>query len=94
MSDFLKISKNGQILEIILDRPKANALDGPSSREMGRVFAGFRDDPDLRGDINGRGAEVLLGRLGMDRLVRRMATPPVLESILDVQASSYPTLLP
>jgi crotonobetainyl-CoA hydratase len=48
MSDFLKISRNGQILEIILDRPKANALDAPSSREMGRVFADFRDDPDLR----------------------------------------------
>ena len=48
MSDFLKISRNGQILEIILDRPKANAIDGPTSQEMGRVFADFRDDPDLR----------------------------------------------
>jgi hypothetical protein len=27
MSDFLKINRNGQILEIALDRPKANALD-------------------------------------------------------------------
>ena len=48
MSDFLKISRNGQVLEIILDRPKANAIDAPSSREMGRLFADFRDDPDLR----------------------------------------------
>jgi crotonobetainyl-CoA hydratase len=48
MSDFLKINRNGQILEIILDRPKANAIDAPSSREMGRVFADFRDDPNLR----------------------------------------------
>ena len=48
MSDYLKITKNGQILEIVLDRPKANTLDGPLSREMGRVFADFRDDPDLR----------------------------------------------
>ena len=47
MSDFLKINRNGRILEIVLDRPKANALDAPSSREMGRVFADFRDDPDL-----------------------------------------------
>ena len=46
MSDFLKINRNDQILEIILDRPKANALDAPSSREMGRVFAEFRDDPE------------------------------------------------
>jgi crotonobetainyl-CoA hydratase len=48
MCDFLKISRNGQILEIVLDRPKANALDTPASREMGKVFADFRDDPDLR----------------------------------------------
>ena len=46
MSDFLKISRNGQILEIVLDRPKANAIDAPLSREMGTVFAEFRDDPD------------------------------------------------
>lgn len=48
MNDFLKINRNGQILEIVLDRPKANALDAPSSREMGRIFADFRDDPNLR----------------------------------------------
>ena len=48
MSDFLKISRNSQILEIVLDRPKANALDAPSSREMGKLFAEFRDDPRLR----------------------------------------------
>jgi crotonobetainyl-CoA hydratase len=48
MSDFLKIIRNGQILEITLDRPKANALDAPCSREMGKIFAEFRDDPELR----------------------------------------------
>ncbi len=48
MRDFLGIIRNGQVLEIVIDRPKANALDAPSSREMGRVFAEFRDDPELR----------------------------------------------
>ena len=48
MSDFLKIDRNGEILEITLDRPKANALDAPASREMGEIFARFRDDPELR----------------------------------------------
>ena len=48
MSEFLKVTKNGQILEIVLDRPKANTLDAPLSREMGRLFAEFRDDPGLR----------------------------------------------
>ena len=48
MSEYLKITRNGQILEIVLDRPKANTLDAPLSREMGRLFAEFRDDPTLR----------------------------------------------
>jgi len=48
MRDFLKINTGGGILEIVLDRPKANALDAPASREMGRLFADFRDDPNLR----------------------------------------------
>jgi crotonobetainyl-CoA hydratase len=48
MSEFLKITRNGRILEIVLDRPKANTLDAPLSREMGKVFADFRDDPELR----------------------------------------------
>ncbi len=36
------------ILEVTLDRPKANAIDLATSREMGKVFAAFRDDADLR----------------------------------------------
>ena len=48
MSDYLQITRNDQILEIVLDRPKANTIDGPLSREMGKRFAEFRDDPDLR----------------------------------------------
>jgi crotonobetainyl-CoA hydratase len=36
------------VLEVTLDRPKANAIDLATSRVMGEVFAGFRDDPDLR----------------------------------------------
>jgi crotonobetainyl-CoA hydratase len=44
----IKTEKNGSVLEVILDRPKANAIDLATSRLMGEVFAGFRDDPDLR----------------------------------------------
>jgi crotonobetainyl-CoA hydratase len=36
------------VLEVTLDRPPANAIDLATSQEMGEVFAGFRDDPDLR----------------------------------------------
>ncbi len=37
MSDFLKINRNGQILEIALDRPKANALDVVLEAFRGRL---------------------------------------------------------
>lgn len=48
MSDSLRISRNDGILEIILDRPKANAIDAKTSFEMGEAFIAFRDDPQLR----------------------------------------------
>ena len=44
----IKTTRNGYILEVTLDRPKANAIDLATSRIMGDVFADFRDDPDLR----------------------------------------------
>ena len=40
--------RDGGILEVTLDRPKANAIDLATSRIMGETFAAFRDDPDLR----------------------------------------------
>jgi crotonobetainyl-CoA hydratase len=36
------------VLEVTIDRPKANAIDAATSRIMGDVFAGFRDDDALR----------------------------------------------
>jgi crotonobetainyl-CoA hydratase len=48
MDDVLKVTRNGQILEVVLDRPKANAIDHATSRRMGELFCAFRDDPDLR----------------------------------------------
>ncbi len=44
----IKTRITGKVLEITLDRPKANAIDLATSRIMGQVFADFRDDPDLR----------------------------------------------
>ncbi len=46
--DPIKLRQEGAILEVTLDRPKANAIDLETSRQMGDVFAKFRDDPDLR----------------------------------------------
>ncbi|MDC0504602.1 carnitinyl-CoA dehydratase [Amylibacter sp.] len=44
----IKTIQDGHVLEVILDRPKANAIDLKTSRIMGDIFASFRDDPELR----------------------------------------------
>lgn len=49
MSDApLRLRNEGGVLEVTLDRPKANAIDLATSRLMGEAFMAFRDDPDLR----------------------------------------------
>ena len=48
MSNPIRSERRGTVLEVTIDRPKANAIDAPTSRIMGEVFAGFRDDPALR----------------------------------------------
>lgn len=48
MSEALKVIRDDVILEVTLDRPKANAIDGVTSRAMGELFAAFRDDSALR----------------------------------------------
>ncbi len=44
----IKTRREGAILEVTLDRPKANAIDLATSRLMGQTFKAFRDDPELR----------------------------------------------
>lgn len=44
----VKTRREGAILEVTLDRPKANAIDLKTSRMMGLVFRDFRDDDTLR----------------------------------------------
>jgi len=48
MDDAIKTERRGAVLTVTLDRPKANAIDAATSRRMGEVFAGFRDDENLR----------------------------------------------
>ena len=44
----IKTSELNHILEVKLDRPKANAIDLKISRILGEIFTNFRDDPNLR----------------------------------------------
>ncbi len=53
----IKTRRDGAVLEVTLDRPKANAIDLKTSRIMGEVFRDFRDDPDLRVAILTGGGE-------------------------------------
>ncbi|HCD49256.1 MAG TPA: crotonobetainyl-CoA hydratase, partial [Alphaproteobacteria bacterium] len=48
MPDFVKTRRDGAVFEVELDRPKANAIDLVTSREMGEVFRSFRDDAEAR----------------------------------------------
>jgi crotonobetainyl-CoA hydratase len=48
MPDPVRLERRGQVLEITLDRPKANAIDAKTSRAMGEAFDSFQNDPDLR----------------------------------------------
>jgi len=48
MTHPVKTEIRGHVLEVTLDRPKANAVDLATSRIMGDIFANFRDDQNLR----------------------------------------------
>ncbi len=47
-TDPIKTRIEGNVLEVIIDRPKANAIDLATSVVMGEIFTNFRDDADLR----------------------------------------------
>ncbi|HKD52920.1 MAG TPA: enoyl-CoA hydratase-related protein [Steroidobacteraceae bacterium] len=48
MSHGIRTHTEGAILEVTIDRPKANAIDLAASRRLNDVFTAFRDDPALR----------------------------------------------
>ncbi len=48
MTEVIGIRREGGVIEVTLDRPKANAIDLATSRAMGKAFRAFRDDPELR----------------------------------------------
>ena len=48
MSEGVKLLRDGNILTVMLDRPKANAIDLATSRALNQAFLSFRDDDSLR----------------------------------------------
>jgi len=48
MKDGLKSEREGAVLTLTLDRPKANAIDDKLSQALGNAFVAYRNDPSLR----------------------------------------------
>ena len=44
----VEVIRNNEILEVTINRPKANAIDAPTSREMSSIFESFMHDEKLR----------------------------------------------
>ena len=54
--DEVRSEVHGEVLVVTIDRPKANAIDAPTSRLLGAAFGRLRDDPSLRvGIVTGAG---------------------------------------
>lgn len=49
--NYAEITRNGPVLEIVLNRPKANAINTDVSMELAEAFFMLRDDPSLRAAI-------------------------------------------
>lgn len=48
MPEAVRTERRGAVLEVTLDRPKANAINAGLSRELGEIFTAFGEDTDLR----------------------------------------------
>jgi crotonobetainyl-CoA hydratase len=48
MSDGVTVTRNGHVMEVVLNRPKVNAIDVATSQALAAAFAELRDDKELR----------------------------------------------
>jgi crotonobetainyl-CoA hydratase len=59
MHEPVKVTREGRVLIVVLDRPKVNAIDIETSRKLGDAFVTLRDDPDLSvGVVTGAGDKI------------------------------------
>jgi crotonobetainyl-CoA hydratase len=59
MEDSVKVTREGKVLVVVLDRPKANAIDLATSQKLGEAFVTLRDDPGLSvGVVTGGGEKI------------------------------------
>ena len=59
MENQVRVTREEKVLVVVLDRPKANAIDIETSKQLGEAFVTLRDDPDLSvGIITGGGEKI------------------------------------
>ncbi len=59
MDEQVKVSREGKVLVVVLDRPKVNAIDLETSQKLGEAFVTLRDDPSLSvGVVTGGGEKI------------------------------------
>ena len=59
MDEPVKVTREGKVLVVVLDRPKVNAIDMKTSQLLGEAFVMLRDDPDLMvGVLTGGGDKI------------------------------------
>lgn len=46
--DEVRVAVEDTLMIVTIDRPRANAIDLPTSRKLGEAFVYFRDNPDLK----------------------------------------------
>jgi len=44
----LEVTRDGEVLEVTINRPKANAIDAATSQELSTIFESFMNDTNLR----------------------------------------------
>jgi crotonobetainyl-CoA hydratase len=44
----VEVTRDGEVLEVTINRPKANAIDAATSRELSAIFESFMNDTKLR----------------------------------------------
>jgi len=59
MSDIVKTTRHGRVLEIVFDRPPVNAINTAASEALYAAFRELQDDPDLSvGIVTGAGERI------------------------------------
>src|SRR5260370_7678528 len=77
MEEPIRIERHAAVWEIILDRPKANAIDSATSRALGQAFIAFRDEPAARVAIlTGGGGKFFSAGWGFKAAAARGAERP------------------